>query len=732
VDAGDAALPTTMAATHIQLFADESATLADHVAALRCARERYLVHVLYNTSIGVTMAQSTKVRVLASCWGTGEREAAQNLLSYEDHFTVPVVLGALQVLDATRKAKQLDAKLAKFDQSEKKINSRPHKLSALKTRRDAIATLEQEVLAVAEPGVSGVSGALQRHVARWVRSIPKDKLEFWLLALPKEPWIEIAQLCHLNPAKDFKAVPWFLNHAFGEAPPAGTLAAEAAGFTTANLAAKATEFALPYSYVRRRFAGQIPDTAKVAMAKYMPLDQLIWYYEDAQDELATADGAVERILAARLAAGEAPAGLTAGKLLERLLAFLKVGEVTDADTLATLFPGIGAPTLAAALRRFNGDVERTAMQLFEYSSAEIERHFAPAAGAPAVLAAEEAPPCFIPQLMPHASRAMMRLSLPLEKPVFIMGDASASMQVAVSTSAILASLIAAVSDAGLCFFNTECIAPPVVPRTVEEVLTVAKSITADGATCPAAALWPLLQTKQRVRQLVLVSDEEENTKYRGHSFAELFAQYEKEISPGCRITFVSFLADLNAEGQMVSELRAMGYAPEQFKLHRSRPDLTKTDALLAVMSANTAQVAKEREEMEAVLRLDGLEALMAVLQQRRGGAAERGPGGKETATAVPVAVQAEAAVGAGAVVVVVAEAPSPAPVATQAEVATAAFLAGCGVDRGLGDGDAAGPSALARSASEGTPPRLAGGGGADASAVVQAVVVPADEAAPPA
>ena len=60
------------------------------------------------------------------------------------------------------------------------------------------------------------------------------------------------------------------------------------------------------------------------------------------------------------------------------------------------------------------------------------------------------------------------------------------------------------------------------------------------------------------------------------------------MSPGCRVTFVSFLADMNAPGQMVSELRLKGYAPEQFKLHRERPDLTKTDALLAVMSHNTA------------------------------------------------------------------------------------------------------------------------------------------------
>jgi len=426
------------------------------------------------------------------------------------------------------------------------------------------------------------------------------------------------------------------------------------------------------------------------------------------DALATADGEVERILDARLATGEIPT-LTAGKLLERLLAFLRVGEITDADTLESLFPGIGAATLANALRRFNGDVERTAMQLFEYSSTEIERHFAPAAGVPAVIAAEEAPPCFIARLMPHVSRAMTQLSLPLEKPVFIMGDASASMQVAVSTSAILASLIAAVSDAGLCFFNTECIAPPVVPRTVEEVLTVAKSITADGATCPAAALWPLLETKQRVRQLVLVSDEEENTKYKGCSFSELFSKYEKEVSPGCRITFVSFLADLNSEGQMVSELRAMGYTPEQFKLHRSRPDLTKTDALLAVMSANTTEVVKERAEMQTALRSDGLGALMAVLCKKDSGMVQE----------KPVVVQAETIDTVGVAAGIGAEAPSPEPAPSVADAtqvaASAVFLEGCGV--GVG-GDA---SARASTSEEGAP-----------AGIVQAVVVTPEGAAPPA
>ena len=602
---------TKMATTALFL---EERPLAAHVAALRSHRGAYITQALWNTTKGLAMTAGTKIRVLAAAWGTGERELAAALLELEPGngagFGVPVVLGAVQLLDARRKAKQFAARLARLEQGEQKV--KPAKLGAAKTKLSDVALLEKELADVEGEPLSGVSGALQRHITRWVKGLPKEKLEFWLLALPKEPWVELAQLCHFSP-KAF-AVPYFLSHSFGDAAPEGTLAAEAAGITVANLAEKAAEFSVPYSYVRRRFQGQMPDSAKVAMAKYMPLDQLVWYYDDAQDCLATEDGAVETILDERLAAGEAPTGLTAGKLLERLLAFLKVGEVTDADTLGELFPGVGAPILAAALRRFGGDVERTAMELFELSSAQIEQRFSPAPGTPAVLEAEEAAPSFVARLMPHAARAMSQLACAMPKPVFIMGDASASMQVAVSTSTILASLIAAVADAGLCFFNTACIAPPVIPRTVEEVLAVAKAVKADGATCPAAALAPLLEAKQVVRQLVVVSDEEENTKHKGRSFAELFAQYEKEVSPGCRVTFVSFLADPNAPGQMVAELEAAGYAPEHFTLHRDRPDLTKTDALLALMSANTVEVAAERKAMEAQLEAEGLAALIKTLR----------------------------------------------------------------------------------------------------------------------
>lgn len=59
--------------------------------------------------------------------------------------------------------------------------------------------------------------------------------------------------------------------------------------------------------------------------------------------------------------------------------------------------------------------------------------------------------------------------LPLESPVFVMGDASSSMSVAVKTSTIIAGILTAITSAKLSFFNDTHREPDKVPTNVEEV-----------------------------------------------------------------------------------------------------------------------------------------------------------------------------------------------------------------------------------------------------------------------
>ena len=67
--------------------------------------------------------------------------------------------------------------------------------------------------------VGSLSGSLVKHVKSWVRRFPVERLEFFAMHFPSEPWKKLADLCHLNPVKDFPQWPWFLSFCFGKPMP---------------------------------------------------------------------------------------------------------------------------------------------------------------------------------------------------------------------------------------------------------------------------------------------------------------------------------------------------------------------------------------------------------------------------------------------------------------------------------------------------------------------------------
>lgn len=194
----------------------------------------------------------------------------------------------------------------------------------------------------------------------------------------------------------------------------------------------------------------------------------------------------------------------------------------------------------------------------------------------------------------------MRLSLP--PPVVVLGDASYSMDVAIRVSVIMASVLAVLAQAELKFFNTVSFAPPSVPHTAAGVLEVASTTRADGPTAPACALWEYYTQRRPVNTFIVVTDERENTKSQDTYFPMLFRRYLCEVHPA-RLVLVSFL-EPNAKGQMAAALKALGINPVQFSLDGRRPDLTRLDGLLGLLSTST-------ESFEA--EVDGLMASSAVL-----------------------------------------------------------------------------------------------------------------------
>ena len=51
----------------------------------------------------------------------------------------------------------------------------------------------------------------------------------------------------------------------------------------------------------------------------------------------------------------------------------------------------------------------------------------------------------------------------------VIGDRSSSMNVAVRTATIIASVLCAICKATLCFFNDSNYEPPTMPRDIEQV-----------------------------------------------------------------------------------------------------------------------------------------------------------------------------------------------------------------------------------------------------------------------
>jgi hypothetical protein len=194
---------------------------------------------------------------------------------------------------------------------------------------------------------------------------------------------------------------------------------------------------------------------------------------------------------------------------------------------------------------------------------------------------------FYEKLIPIAEERLKEIQLELEQPVVVLGDASFSMDVAIRTSTIISSILSAVCDAELKFFNVESFSPDIIPKTAIDVLKVTSTTKTDGLTAPACTLMEYYKQKKKVKLFVMVTDEIENVKFDGTYFSQLFYKYYKEVYP-CRLVMVSFLENLQEKGRMVKALESFGINPIQFILDAKRPDLTKLDKLLGLLCSETS------------------------------------------------------------------------------------------------------------------------------------------------
>jgi len=436
------------------------------------------------------------------------------------------------------------------------------------------------------PAAFSLTRSFAKLVERILSGISSERLEFDLLFFENAtradgPWRPLADVAHVRPST-FK-LPYFQTAVFGEQPPVGSLLAAANEITCDNLPEMLDAhptLRMCYSFVRTKVDPRTFTSAcRAALGKHVPLADLLWHYEEVAGHSGSpaSHAELDQAIDTRLIAGETLSGAIGtdnfAKLLERLLLLRKM-QVPFWTHLMPI-----ADALLAELKRKRLALIRTK-----------------GGGSPCSLqslAAAAVAEC------PQAARVVPQVvmeSLPVEPSlsVAVLGDASASMQVCVEASCICGAMMSAVFEAELVFFNSTAFRSSrhAMPTTVEEVLAVTEEVRASGTTSPAAALAEFYVAKKVVDVFIVVTDEEENSKWQagravhkygmpGLSFAELFARYCSEVHAGARCVFVSFLGKMdNGDGPMVKALKQQGIEVSHVKYDQHRPDLSKFDTLL--------------------------------------------------------------------------------------------------------------------------------------------------------
>ncbi|KAI9343152.1 hypothetical protein BDR26DRAFT_1006400 [Obelidium mucronatum] len=409
---------------------------------------------------------------------------------------------------------------------------RPRKLRQLQKRLASIKgkakerklkIISREIVDLQREAHSGnLTSSFAKSVAKWVGTISEDILTFQAINYPTDNWKAVADLCHLQ-AKDFQT-PWFLPFCFGTPAPAGTLVDVMTSVTTETLAQTIESFpylASCYSMIRQRVQDGTLSLSKEAKA---------WL---------AAKAPVEDVI----------------WFYEDIVQYCDVAEEALYSRLER------GEFVASSKSRVNYPKLMERIMLLERRQSKCTKY-----------------------LMEFATGMLQEITFPENKlKVAVFGDCSSSMDVAVDTASILASIFTARLKANLTFFHDDLVLPPIQPETTADVLAVAKAIKAQRCTAPAACLWPYYNEKISMDLFIIVTDEEENTSCHSHRFAPLYKKYLEEVNPNAKIFFISFL-DIRTDGDMVNDLKKRGIVAKQFRFDGKRPDLSKFDELLGLLT----------------------------------------------------------------------------------------------------------------------------------------------------
>lgn len=443
------------------------------------------------------------------------------------------VLKACEMLDAPRRMRQLQRKLEK-DPNSKKLSV------LLKKHVDAM----NEVLFVDREGRKiSFTSTRADMISLWTRQIPASKLEYMAMMFDTTQWRRLADLCHFDPVSEFK-LDWFLRFCFGDPAPEDSVVH---AWKNLNLDTFHEIYAKFYS----------PDFTYEIIRTKIDLKQTVmsswgWY-------------------GTRPASDSPEVAALKDRIRETVIE--KEGMTTVLWYWDELVTPRNIANIVVRLRK-EKNVNLSYGKIADIISKTDDKEI-------------------LSELVSLAERKAEQFSLSKECeqrvcPVAILCDASSSMEVAIKTSSIITSLLTCATNASLDVFGSDNLHIKNPPRTVEEGVKFGKEMKTRGCTCCASSIGHYYDRKQLVNTFIIVTDEEENTKYKNQMFDDVYLKYINEINPA-RLIFISF-SNPNSDALMVRNLRkrmdpdVFASLVSVYKFDVKNPDMNRMDLVLRDLS----------------------------------------------------------------------------------------------------------------------------------------------------
>ncbi|VBB18629.1 hypothetical protein YASMINEVIRUS_1114 [Yasminevirus sp. GU-2018] len=459
-----------------------------------------------------------------------QKKDSARVKKLQNYIDLPEMVRACEILDSNRLGKQLKAKLEKRES--KKVRELIKKNNSL-TEGQGVNDIPLSL------GLSKI-----KIVKDWVKSIPKERIEYRAMAFDTALWRQLADLTHLNPKTDFaEGCEWFLRFCFGGEIPEGNIVRDYNSLTYSNFHDLYAKHQFSYELIRAKLSLVPTSTVtttnrnkklsakagnsneffknkhlirdiKIAIVNRENINTVVWYW----DELIEPDNVLDVLN--RLREERDMVGLSYGKIVDL------ISKTTNREVL---------------------------MELVSLGEEKLKNY-----------------------------------KINMDQPVTVFGDQSSSMEIAIKTSGIITSLLCFICNASLhLFHNTDNhILNP--PRTISDAVKFGKEVKTLGCTAPVASLLYFYERKEVVKTIILITDEEENQSIKGMRFADLYKKYITEVHPA-RLVFISF-TDPNKDGTMISELKnkvGLGAVEELvkvFKFNVNDPDLNRMDIVLKYLS----------------------------------------------------------------------------------------------------------------------------------------------------